>query len=109
MLRPFGPPGRTQGRQAQHAICPEGLMSRYVLALDQGTSSSRAILFDEEAQPVAVESREFPQIYPQAGWVEHNPEDIWSSQLEAAQAVLHEAGGAAGEGGALGVTTPRGT
>src|SRR3970282_900779 len=63
-------------------------MPRYVLALDQGTSSSRAVLFDEEGVAVATEQREFPQIYPRAGWVEHDPEAIWSSQLEAAQDVL---------------------
>ena len=84
-------------------------MTRYVLALDQGTSSSRAILFDEEAQPIASHSREFPQIYPQAGWVEHNPEDIWSSQLEAAQAVLREAGVPAREIAAIGITNQRET
>jgi glycerol kinase len=84
-------------------------MSRYVLALDQGTSSSRAILFDEEARPVASQSREFPQIYPQAGWVEHDPEDIWSSQLEAAQATLQQAGVNAREIAAIGITNQRET
>jgi glycerol kinase len=84
-------------------------MNRYVLALDQGTSSSRAILFDEEARPVAVQSREFPQIYPQAGWVEHDPEGIWSSQLEAAQAVLRQAGVQAREIAAIGITNQRET
>lgn len=84
-------------------------MSRYVLALDQGTSSSRAILFDEEARPIAAQSREFPQIYPQAGWVEHNPEDIWSSQLESAQAVLRETGVSATEIAAVGITNQRET
>jgi glycerol kinase len=84
-------------------------MTRYVLALDQGTSSSRAILFDEEARPIASRSREFPQIYPQAGWVEHNPEEIWSSQLEAAQAVLREAGVPAREVAAIGITNQRET
>ena len=84
-------------------------MSRYVLALDQGTSSSRAILFDEEARPVASQSREFPQVYPQAGWVEHDPEEIWSSQLEAAQATLRDAGVHAREIAAIGITNQRET
>ncbi len=84
-------------------------MSRYVLALDQGTSSSRAILFDEEARPIAAQSREFPQIYPQAGWVEHNPEDIWSSQLESAQALLRETGVSAKQIAAVGITNQRET
>ena len=63
-------------------------MARYVLALDQGTSSSRAVLFDEDGAPFATEQREFPQIYPRPGWVEHDPNAIWSSQLEAARTVL---------------------
>src|SRR3972149_5590494 len=84
-------------------------MSRYVLALDQGTSSSRAILFDEEARPGRPQSREFPQIYPQAGWVGHDPEEIWSSQLEAAQAVLQQAGVHAQEIAAVGITNQRET
>ena len=53
---------------------------RYVIALDQGTTSSRAILFDRERNLIGSVSREFPQIYPREGWVEHNPADIWSSQ-----------------------------
>ena len=55
-------------------------MSRYVLALDQGTTSSRAILFDNEQNIIAVRQREFEQLYPQQGWVEHDPMEIWSSQ-----------------------------
>jgi len=84
-------------------------VSRYVLALDQGTSSSRAILFDEEATPVATCSREFPQIYPQAGWVEHDPDEIWSSQLGAAQDVLREAGVPPSQVAAIGITNQRET
>ena len=53
----------------------------YVLALDQGTTSSRAILFDEAGTIVAVAQHEFEQFYPQAGWVEHDPAEIWSSQI----------------------------
>ena len=59
----------------------------FILALDQGTTSSRALLFDRSLQPVAAAQREFPQIYPQPGWVEHDPEVLWQSQL----AVMHEA------------------
>ena len=54
-------------------------MKKYILALDQGTTSSRAILFDHSQNIVGMVSREFPQIYPAAGWVEHDPVDIWSS------------------------------
>ena len=62
-------------------------MSRYILALDQGTSSSRAIVFDKEGQAKAVAQKEFTQIFPKPGWVEHNPMEIWSSQA----AVIAEA------------------
>ncbi len=83
---------------------------RHILALDQGTSSSRAVLFDEEGAIVAAEQREFPQIYPQPGWVEHDPEAIWSSQIEAAQSALGGATGvAAGDIAAIGITNQRET
>ena len=59
-----------------------------ILALDQGTSSSRAVLFGHNGRVIAQESREFPQIYPRPGWVEHDPEAIWNSQIDAARAVL---------------------
>ena len=55
-------------------------MKQYILALGQGTSSSRAIVFDETGKPCAVAQREFRQIFPQSGWVEHDPHEIWSSQ-----------------------------
>src|SRR5205085_1327944 len=57
----------------------------YVLALDQGTTSSRAILFNREGRPTAIAQQEFEQLYPQPGWVEHRPNDIWHSQLNAAE------------------------
>lgn len=84
-------------------------MSRYILALDQGTTSSRAILFDREGRPLAMKSQEFRQIYPQPGWVEHDPPDIWQTQLKAAQAVLNEAGVRAEDIAAIGVTNQRET
>ncbi len=84
-------------------------MATYVLALDQGTSSSRAILFDHAGAPVAQASREFPQIYPQPGWVSHDPEAIWSSQLEAAGDVLARTATAAGDIAAIGITNQRET
>ncbi|MED5316428.1 MAG: glycerol kinase GlpK [Candidatus Neomarinimicrobiota bacterium] len=61
---------------------------KYVLALDQGTTSSRAILFDRDGQIKAMAQKEFQQIYPQAGWVEHDPEEIWSSQLQVAKEII---------------------
>ena len=60
----------------------------YILALDQGTTSSRAILFDKSGNIVAVEQQEFTQNYPQPGWVEHNANEIWQTQLRVAQKVL---------------------
>ena len=55
-------------------------MKQYILALDQGTSSSRAIVFDEKGATCAVAQKEFRQIFPKSGWVEHDPHEIWSSQ-----------------------------
>lgn len=55
-------------------------MKQYILALDQGTSSSRAIVFDEHGATCAVAQKEFRQIFPKSGWVEHDPHEIWSSQ-----------------------------
>ncbi|HYM15158.1 MAG TPA: glycerol kinase GlpK [Dehalococcoidia bacterium] len=84
-------------------------MSAYILALDQGTSSSRAILFDRAGAPMAQASVAFPQIFPQPGWVSHDPEAIWSSQLEAAQTVLAESATSADEIVAIGITNQRET
>ena len=65
-------------------------MSDFILALDQGTTSSRAILFDRDGQIVRVAQQEFRQIYPQPGWVEHDPQDIWQSQLAVAREVIDD-------------------
>ena len=59
-------------------------MKKYVMALDQGTTSSRCILFDREGQICSMAQKEFEQGYPKPGWVEHNPMEIWSSQLAVA-------------------------
>ena len=63
-----------------------------ILALDQGTTSSRAIVFDHAGQIVSVAQQEFRQIFPQAGWVEHDPEEIWTTQLAVAREALGRAG-----------------
>ena len=84
-------------------------MAKHVLALDQGTSSSRAVLYDEAGAAVAVEQREFPQIYPQAGWVEHDPEQVWTSQLECAQDVLRVSGVRLEDVAGIGITNQRET
>ena len=80
---------------------------KVVLALDQGTSSSRAILFDHGGSVVAVAQREFQQFYPQPAWVEHDPEEIWSSQIAVAAEVL--AGVPSAEVVAIGITNQRET
>ncbi|WP_069804121.1 glycerol kinase GlpK [Thermogemmatispora onikobensis] len=84
-------------------------MAKYVLALDQGTTSSRAIVFNHEGAVVSLAQKEFPQIYPAPGLVEHNPEDIWSSQLSVAQEALHKAGASAADIAAIGITNQRET
>lgn len=84
-------------------------MGKYILALDQGTTSSRAILFDEKSRIAAMAAEEFSQIYPRPGWVEHNPEEIWSSQLQTALRVLAEAGLAWRDVAAIGITNQRET
>lgn len=84
-------------------------MSRYVLALDQGTTSSRAILFDNEQNIIAVRQREFEQLYPQQGWVEHDPMEIWSSQYGVMNEVVAQSGVDAHDITAIGITNQRET
>ena len=84
-------------------------MSQYILALDQGTSSSRAILFDHAGAIVAQAGFEFPQIYPQPGWVSHDPEAIWASQIDAAKKALAESGVSIDDIAAIGITNQRET
>ncbi|PKO66299.1 MAG: glycerol kinase [Betaproteobacteria bacterium HGW-Betaproteobacteria-16] len=81
----------------------------YLLALDQGTSSSRSIVFDREGRVVTMAQREFPQIYPQPGWVEHNPLDLWQTQLATAREALKQAGLRADQIHAVGITNQRET
>ena len=76
-----------------------------ILAIDQGTTSSRAIVFDADGLPLASAGAEFPQIYPQPGWVEHDPEAIWDTSLDCARQVLAKAGPV----GAIGITNQRET
>ena len=81
----------------------------FLLALDQGTTSSRAIVFDDAGSIVKIEQKEFKQHYPQPGWVEHDPEEIWESQLDVAVAVLASAGLKPADIAALGITNQRET
>ena len=82
---------------------------KYILALDQGTTSSRAILFDREQHIVGAASQEFPQLYPKEGWVEHNPDAIWNTQSNCMTAVLRQTGVKAEEIAAVGITNQRET
>jgi glycerol kinase len=82
---------------------------RYVLALDQGTTSSRAILFDETGAICGLDQREFAQHFPREGWVEHDPADIWETQLATARAALARAGANAADVAAIGITNQRET
>ncbi|MGE0608321.1 MAG: glycerol kinase GlpK [Pirellulales bacterium] len=84
-------------------------MSRYILALDQGTTSSRAIVFGRDGRPLAIAQREFEQILPAPGHVEHDPEAIWDSQVAVARQVLEKAGISAAEIAAVGVANQRET
>jgi glycerol kinase len=81
----------------------------YLLALDQGTSSSRSIVFDHAGRVVSMAQREFPQIYPQPGWVEHKPLDLWQSQLATAREALNKANLQASQIHAVGITNQRET
>lgn len=83
-------------------------MSKFILALDQGTTSSRAILYNQDSEPIQVAQKEFQQIFPKPGWVEHNAEEIWTSQ----KAVMHEVAGkitGAQTIAAIGITNQRET
>ncbi len=82
---------------------------RCILALDQGTTSSRAIVFDHDGAVLGLAQQEFPQHFPRPGWVEHDPEDIWRSQAAVAVAALERAGVTAAEVAAVGIANQRET
>lgn len=84
-------------------------MRKYVLALDQGTTSSRCILFDKQGNICSMAQKEFAQIYPEPGWVEHNPMEIWSSQLAVATEAMAMIGAKAEEISGIGITNQRET
>ena len=84
-------------------------MSRLILAIDQGTTSSRAILFDREGQPQASAQKELPQIYPADGWVEHDPEEIWRATVDVVKGALDKAHAGARDVAAIGITNQRET
>lgn len=82
---------------------------KYILALDQGTTSSRAIVFDHAGNIIAAAQKEFPQLFPKPGWVEHDPNDIWSTQAGVAAEALANAKLSAGDIAAIGITNQRET
>ncbi len=84
-------------------------MNTHILAIDQGTTSSRAILFRADCTIAAVAQREFPQHYPASGWVEHEPEDLWQSVLATCRAAIAKAGIAARDIAAIGIANQRET
>jgi glycerol kinase len=84
-------------------------MEKYIMALDQGTTSSRCILFDKRGNICSMSQKEFTQIYPKPGWAEHNPKEIWSSQLAVAAECMAMAGAGAEQIAAIGITNQRET
>jgi glycerol kinase len=84
-------------------------MPDLLLALDQGTTSSRSVVFDSTGRLIALAQEEFPQLYPQPGWVEHDPDAIWRTQLTTAQSALRQAGVTAADLAAIGITNQRET
>jgi glycerol kinase len=84
-------------------------MSKYILALDQGTTSSRAIVFNKEGNIISTAQKEFTQIFPKPGWVEHDPEEIWNTQFIVAVEALHKAGLTKNDIAAIGITNQRET
>ncbi len=84
-------------------------MKKYIMSIDQGTTSSRAILFDEKTNIVSVAHKEFRQFYPGNGYVEHDPEEIWETQYEVCRAAMKKAGAQAGDIAAIGITNQRET
>src|SRR5690606_6758715 len=97
------------GASAPPPSIPDLPMSHYVLAIDQGTTSTRAMLFDDCSRAAAVAQQEFPQHFPQSGWVEHDPEDLWRTTVETCRGAMERAGASAGDLAAIGITNQRET
>jgi len=84
-------------------------MPDFILSLDQGTTSSRAIVFDRQGHPMTMAQKEFTQLFPQPGWVEHDPLEIWSSQRTVAMEAVAKAGLTPADIAAMGITNQRET
>src|SRR5947199_3875183 len=103
---------RACARRVDHGLSADRVGDarvKYILALDQGTTSSRAIVFDRAGAIIAMAQKEFPQIFPKPGWVEQNPGDLWSSQVSVAGEALANAGLTAKDMAAIGITNQRET
>ena len=84
-------------------------MAKYIMALDAGTTSNRCILFNEQGEMCSVAQKEFTQYFPQPGWVEHDANEIWSTQIEVAQRAMANIGATAADIAAIGITNQRET
>ena len=93
----------------EKSVLRSDILTQHLLAIDQGTTSSRSIIFADDGSIVAMSQQEFTQHYPKDGWVEHQPEDIWNSVTHTLQDVLQNSGIDAGDIAALGITNQRET
>ena len=84
-------------------------MKKYIMALDSGTTSNRCILFNEQGEMCSMTQKEFTQYFPQPGWVEHDAQEIWSTQLEVAKQAMANVGATAADIAAIGITNQRET
>ena len=84
-------------------------MTKYILAIDQGTTSTRAIIFDEDLNIISSDQREFNQHFPNSGWVEHDPEDIWQTSLKTCNNAIAKASIASSDLLSMGITNQRET
>jgi len=85
------------------------MAKKYIMALDQGTTSSRCIIYDRKGEQFSLAQKEFKQIFPQSGWVEHDPMEIWKTQLEVARVAMKQAGLDASDIDSIGITNQRET
>ena len=84
-------------------------MAKYVMALDAGTTSNRCILFNEKGEICSMAQKEFTQYFPKPGWVEHDPREIWSTQLSVARQAMNQINASAADIAAIGITNQRET
>jgi glycerol kinase len=84
-------------------------MASFILAIDQGTTSSRAIIFDARSKPVAIAQQEFKQHFPKPGWVEHDPEDLWKTVISTSRSAMRKARIRPNELAGIGITNQRDT